>query len=216
MKSVSSSKVSDKIANVVLHSLAFEPENTSAYVSIRQHTSACTVLRVNLRSLSHSCFRSGVFVCVCSKRYYLSSKLGTAAGSLAFEPEKPFRRAACVQHASAYVSIRQHASACVTAYVSVRQRTSAYVSIRHLNLRSFFLHSAIRQHTSAYVSICQRTFEPEKLFAELFAFSNTSAYVSIRQHMSAYVSIRLNLRSFSQSCLRSTPGSYIPIHLYTL
>jgi hypothetical protein len=42
-------------------------------------------------------------------------------------------------YTSAYVSIRQHASACVSMrqlYVSIRQHTSAYVSIR--------------QHTSAY------------------------------------------------------------------
>jgi hypothetical protein len=67
------------------------------------------------------------------------------------------------QHASAYVSIRQHTGRqgapvlnTTAAYVSIRQHTSAYFSIR--------------QHTLAYVSIRQ----------------HTSAYVSIRQHTSAY------------------------------
>jgi hypothetical protein len=47
----------------------------------------------------------------------------------------------------AYVSIRQHTSAYVTAYVSMREHPSAYVtayvSIRH----------SIRQHTSASMSM---------------------------------------------------------------
>jgi isocitrate/isopropylmalate dehydrogenase len=52
------------------------------------------------------------------------------------------------QHASAYVSIRQHTSAYVKAVedqkrdLQVRQHASAYVTIR--------------QHTSAYISIRQR------------------------------------------------------------
>jgi hypothetical protein len=79
-------------------------------------------------------------------------------------------------HTSAYVSIRQHASACVSirqhtsAYVSMRQHTSAYVSIRQHTSACV----SMRQHASAYVSIRQ----------------HTSACVSIRQHTSAYVSIR--------------------------
>jgi non-ribosomal peptide synthetase component E (peptide arylation enzyme) len=86
---------------------------------------------------------------------------------------------ACVQHTSAYVSIRQHASytACVN-YVTFKiQQTSACVRIRqHTPIPVFWLHAcvSIRQNMSACASIRQ----------------NASAYVSIRQHTSAYVSIR--------------------------
>jgi hypothetical protein len=87
-------------------------------------------------------------------------------------------------HTSAYVSIRR---SCETprlrapAYVSIRQHTSACVSIR--------------QYTPAYVSIRQHTWEvrgvspasaggevPKELIRQ-----HASAYVSIRQHTSAYV-----------------------------
>ena len=48
-----------------------------------------------------------------------------------------------------YVSIRQHASACV----SMRQHTSAYISMR----QHTSAYASIRQHTSAYVSIRPHT-----------------------------------------------------------
>jgi hypothetical protein len=109
------------------------------------------------------------------------------------------RRKQVRMHTSAYVSIRQHESACVSmrqatqhtsAYVSfcgsgggssasacARAGRCAYVSIAYVSIRwrvRIRLQS-IRQHTSAYVSIRQ----------------HTSAHVSTRQHTSAYASIRM-------------------------
>jgi hypothetical protein len=69
-------------------------------------------------------------------------------------PEHPTRTV------PAYVSIRQHTSACVSirqhtsAYVSIRQHTSAYVSMR----QHASAYVSIRQHTSAYVSIRARLY----------------------------------------------------------
>jgi hypothetical protein len=127
----------------------------SAYVSIRQHTSAHCLRRCCLRRCPSWLLSSAYF----SIRQHMA-----AYGSI--------RQLACSdvppgysrQHTSAYVSIRQLACGGVppgystdplravvarghgaelpafspSAYVSIRQHTSAYVSIR--------------QHTSAYVS----------------------------------------------------------------
>jgi hypothetical protein len=73
----------------------------------------------------------------------------------------------CLVCLPAYVSIRQHTSACV----SIRQHTAA--SLVCLPVTS----ACIRQHTSAYISIRRLAYH-ERL--------HTSAYVSIRQHTSAY------------------------------
>jgi hypothetical protein len=101
-------------------------------------------------------------------------------------------------------SIRQHTSAYVTAFVSIRQHTSAFdvsaafVRKQRLHLEAyglvltwFSLANAAPssgssgfwwcQHTSAYVSICQHT------SAYVSIHPHTSAYVSIRPHTSAYV-----------------------------
>ncbi len=77
------------------------------------------------------------------------------------------------QHTSAYVSIRQHTSACVCPHttasslpVSISQHTSAYVSIR--------------QHTSACV--CPHT-------------TASSLPVSIRQHVCVFILLRRRYRT---------------------
>ena len=83
---------------------------------------------------------------------------------------------------SAYVSIRQHTSACVSS-VSIRWHTSAYVSIR--------------QHTPAYLaSIWRSEMRGGRGIAgptprAACASWNTSAYVSIRQHTSAYAYVSI-------------------------
>jgi hypothetical protein len=115
-------------------------------------------------------------------------------------------------HASAYVSIRLHASAYAHQLPSGRRvltrhlHTSAYVSIRlHASVSCaptaerpprFDTSPAcvsIRQHTSACVSIRAPTAERPPRFdtspACVSIRQHTSAYVSIRQHTSAYASI---------------------------
>jgi hypothetical protein len=74
-----------------------------------------------------------------------------------------------------------------SAYVSIRQHASAYVSIhpRHLSIHPPHLH--MRLHQSAYVSICQHT------SAYVSIRQHTSEYVSIRQHTSAYVHLHMRL-----------------------
>jgi hypothetical protein len=83
--------------------------STSAYVIIRQHTSASmrprTSAYVSIRSQHTSAYAA-----------YVS--WGGAGRGYGAAPRLP--------HASAYISIRQHGST----YVSIRQHTSAYVSIR--------------------------------------------------------------------------------------
>jgi hypothetical protein len=92
---------------------------------------------------------------------------------------------ACVsmrQHASACVSMRQHASACV----SIRQHTSAYVWTP-----DSLLYSSVSprpegvRHTSACVSIrCQHT-----LTAYVFTYVSMRQH-TLRQHTLTYVSMR--------------------------
>ncbi len=163
----------------------------SAYVSIRQHTSAYVSIR-HLRASAPTC----------SIRQHTSAYVSIRQHTSAY--------VTCVQvlQPSAYVSIRQHTSAYVTcvqvlqpsAYVSIRQHTSAYVSIR--------------QHTSAYVSIrhlrssapalslCSLPPSPAAVAAPVPRSLPAPAYVSIRQHTSAYVSIRQHT-SACCSCARS-------------
>jgi hypothetical protein len=106
-------------------------QHTSAYVSIRQHTS----------EYLRGCHRGAV-----GDQLLLAAPRSRCRALLAriwgYVPGCNSSRASHLrirQHTSAYISIRQHTSA----YVSIRQHTSAYVSTR--------------QHTSAYVSIRQHT-----------------------------------------------------------
>jgi hypothetical protein len=128
-----------------------------------------------------------ISVCFLRGRRALSGAVGIRASGTSQCPHTKVEHVHCMQlrkhahkclsqptlYTSAYVSMRQHASAgaCLSAYVSIRQHTSAYVSIR--------------QHTSAYVSIRQHT----SASAYVSIRDKTSAYVSIRQHMSAYVTL---------------------------
>jgi hypothetical protein len=117
-----------------LQGLACSDLHTSAYVSIRQHTSAWRQAH-------------------CS-----SPRLGTELQGLAYSDLHTSAYVSIRQHTSAYVSIRQHTSA----YVSIRQHTSAYVSLvkgalfvrdSERNHKVWHTLTCIRQHTSAYVSM---------------------------------------------------------------
>jgi hypothetical protein len=112
-------------------------EHTSAHVSIRQHTSAPRVLataqQVYVSIRQHT--SAHVSIRQHTSAYFMLQRVLPGRGM----EEDPRARASTHKTSClplpVYVSIRQHASACV----SIRQYTSAYVSIRH--------------HTSAYVSI---------------------------------------------------------------
>jgi hypothetical protein len=116
----------------------------AAYVSIRQHT-YCSIRQHTSAYVAHTCNRH------INDLHTASHTRPSTGFRLASKCPRIPPQAPCLQHTSAYVSIRQHASKCLrkppqapclqhtSAYVSMRQHTSAYVSIR--------------QHTSAYVSI---------------------------------------------------------------
>jgi hypothetical protein len=141
--------------------------HTSAYVSIRQHTSADTSPSVSMTRAGAKRERASFDTAEQLPRRTLCCVPGRDPAS-----SSEARRNTRGGPGGAYVSIRQHTSA----YVSIRQNTSAYVSIR--------------QHTSAYVSIRQHTSDTSDTSAYISIRHHTSAYVSIRQHTSAYVSIR--------------------------
>jgi hypothetical protein len=99
-------------------------EAAQACVSIRQHTSAYVTWNA-LRS------------CVGVRRLKCEWRRRRRA-EISFATSTAFKHAsAYVQHASAYVSMRQHTSA----YVSIRQHTSAYVR----RLRQFLYVCPLRQ-----------------------------------------------------------------------
>jgi hypothetical protein len=165
---------------------------SSAYVSIRQHTSHIPrglAGSEDFRGHIHHSRRSPRLICC------LSTSLACS-----FRPSRKRllvldRLSEVLHHVLALAGIRKvrHlAVALASAYVSIRQHTSAYVTytgrVRHLGL-------IIRQHTSAYVSI-RHIYSgspppwPEVASAYVSIRQHTSEYVSIRQHTSAYVSIR--------------------------
>jgi hypothetical protein len=124
-------------------------QHTSAYVSIRQHSVARHTPGAPGRGGGRCRIRRG------------SSRACVRAGvSYACTLHTPY--VSIRQHTSAYVSIRQHTSA----YVSIRQHTSAYVSIR--------------QHTSAYVSIHQLAFVQVHHMRAHLREQVATKYVSIR------------------------------------
>jgi hypothetical protein len=123
---------------------------SKAYVSIRQHTSACriccTVCQSTDLAFVHAmtCFSSVLHTqqCqnVCIFIYdiaHTQTNTRTHTHKYTYIPERKEEKEEVYehchhlkerirQHTSAYVSIRQHASACV----SIRQHTSACVSMR--------------------------------------------------------------------------------------
>jgi uncharacterized protein (UPF0216 family) len=178
-------------------------QHTSAYVSIRQHTSQTSPVRFSAKGSSNAKLR-----CLISIRQHTSAYVSICH---LYDSRPKGARTPSLDARSAYVSIRQQTSAYVTctilgqrelerqaymldrcgsrapalrlpliihlntsACVSMRQRTSAFVSIRCSRAPALRLPLIIHLNTSAYVRMRQ----------------HTSAYVSIRQHTSAYVSIR--------------------------
>jgi hypothetical protein len=185
-----------------LRCAASHTEHTSAYVSIRQHTSAYgPAVRVLRCAASHTEHTSA----------YVSIRQHTdlQCGCCAALPRAQQAGSPAPVHTPAYVSIRPSAYAPrrarntrpLTSYVSIRQHTSVYVSIRQQYppadasncLRNDFSFSSytcsIRQHTSAYAPPRARHTRPR------ISSQHTSAYVSIHQHTSAYVSIRTAARA---------------------
>jgi hypothetical protein len=135
---------------------------TSAYVSIRLHTSAYVT----------DCL-------FCSlRRFSLIAATCTGASATGCPVSIARRRSCSNLHTSAYVSIRQHTSAYVSIRQNTRPHTSAYVSTtclaRHRPTDSMapailcgmhstapptaFVYVCIRQHTFAYVCIRKQSF----------------------------------------------------------
>jgi hypothetical protein len=151
-------------------------QHTSAYVSIRQHTSAY----------------GPVFVALA---------LTTDIVHIAERSEKPAERVVvltCIHHhTSGYVRIRQDTSGYVRMR-SIRQQTSAYVRIRQHSTRYGYgtntlriltlIHSTARAHD--VTNACENAPAHVHVPAYVSIRQHSSTYVSIRQHTSAYVSIR--------------------------
>jgi hypothetical protein len=92
----------------------------------------------------------------------------------------------------AYVSIRQHASACW----SVRQRLSAYVSIRQHTSDGELVRTTAPECTAmpAYASIRQH-------MQYIASHTTVSLFTCIREHTSAYVSIRQHMQYIASHIL---------------
>ena len=114
---------------------------TPAYVSIRQHTSACVMPRTSYCMYTTACTPAYASI----RQHTPAYVTVVACGSV--------RAATCVHHLVHIIDPQhQHTSAYVTAHLSIRQHTSpgsyhrpavsAYLSIRQ--------HTS--QHTSAYVT----------------------------------------------------------------
>jgi hypothetical protein len=94
---------------------AGETQHTSAYVSIRQHTSEPQHTSAYVSSLS---IRQHTSAYVSMRQSLSIRQLTSAASAYVSIRQQP-------QHISAYVSIRQHTSA----YVSIRRHTSADLDV---------------------------------------------------------------------------------------
>jgi hypothetical protein len=151
--------------------------NTSVYVSIRQHTSACVRIRQHTR-LSRLRRDLCLFRCRQHTSAYASIRQHSILPAYSASRRDSFSSSTCIrQHTSAYASIRQH--------------TSAYVSIRQ--------HS-IRQHTRRSIAYVSRPLSESCSIA----YAAYSAYVSIRgvqrsRRTIAYVNENIRERSVHKS-----------------
>jgi hypothetical protein len=122
--------------------------SSSAYASIRQHTSAYVSIRCERR-----CMR--VIVHPASPRQHTSAYVSIRQHTSAYVASA----VVCVSLSILHLLRCQYLYSCASkASVSIRQHTSAYVSIRQMHCRCQYLYScaskasvSIRQHTSAYV-----------------------------------------------------------------
>jgi hypothetical protein len=135
----------------------------SAYVSIRQHTSAYGNFPPPFPESASRRQHTSAYVSI--RQAYVSIRQHTSA------------YVSIRQHTSAYVSIRQHTSACVGGRLCFRQvRTrAAMLPFAHTRppLRACCTYVSIRQHTLAYVSIRQHT-------SAYVSLSRTPTSVSLR------------------------------------
>jgi hypothetical protein len=119
------------------------------------------------------------------------------------------------QHTSAYVSIRQQASACD--HTSDCDFWAVALTLLHLSIISplslSLKEATLRQHTSAYVSIRQNKSAYVSIRLALYAISggcrNSPAYISIRQHTSAYVSLRQHTPAYAS--IRQHASAYTSV-----
>jgi hypothetical protein len=153
-------------------------DTTSAYVSIRQHTSAYVSVQLTAGFRNPKCptheppppapFPPPHSPCATPPTHSPTRQFTSVAADCSHHSSRLPASKACQQLVKLSEACQQQVKLlapllALACWEGVRQHTSAYVSIR--------------QHTSAYVSIRQ----------------HTSAYVSIRQQISAYVSIRERL-----------------------
>jgi hypothetical protein len=161
-------------------------QHTSAYVSIRQHTSACgSALRLACHPQHTSAYvgtrqHPSAYVGIREHPSYLPraarkylSPAEPAAPHLHTPPAPPGTRLLRCQ----YVYFSTSKASKLSTWQSARAKRCCAIS---------GCAACIRQHTSAYVSIRQHT--SAVLRDKRMRCLHTSAYVSIRQHTSAYVS----------------------------
>ncbi len=185
--------------------------HTSAYVSIRQHTSAsrartCCVspyppapsppaaapaarAAPRPRAPPAHLLRQILYFCTSN-----ASKLSTSdpASASSMETEGASRASISLTTccSAATPPAAPLTSRCLTSGPSVACQSVAYVSIR----QRASAYVSMRQRTAAYGSVHQRTAVYVSIRQHTSAYvsirQHTSAYVNIRQHTSAYVSIR--------------------------
>jgi hypothetical protein len=169
---------------------ACSARGSSAYVRIRQHTSAYVSIIPESRSRPEAARPSRLehASLVQRSRQQRIRRRSQRASWLSL------RRWRVRQHADAYVSIRQHTSA----YVSIRQRMRPHADVPAA-VAGTSACGRIRQHTSAY-AYDGGVREPAGCLCGGGGYvsmrTHTSAYVSIRQHTSAYVSVCVRMLTY--------------------
>jgi hypothetical protein len=171
----------------------------TAYVSIRQHTSAYVSIRQAVSS--DTCIRRHTSAYGIRKYTSAYVSMRQAVGATPLPSISMEQRALYIRPTSAYVRIRPHTSAYVAvesrdtsalAYVSIRQQTSAYVSKGTSALdehggegysRRLMVCDDGTPHVFGCCCLILRDAAP-------VLRQHPSAYISIRQHTSAYVCIR--------------------------
>jgi hypothetical protein len=212
-------------------------QHTSAYVSIRQHASAyvsmhlpaqmamvqtppsCPVSTFLHTSVSRSTPPPSTTIILCHTRMLASN-----------EPEKTRIR----QHTSAYVSMRQHASAylCHTRMVASNEPEKTYSPAASSAHTALLCSVSVRIASTSLSAVSRPPPSPPPASswnsltcgrrpttdvappipppAYVSIRQHTSAYVSIRQHTSAYVSIRQHTPYSSQTRFCVTPPTPPP------
>jgi hypothetical protein len=171
-----------------------------------------------LREMRVVCFTTALLLLYYRYVYWRVAGVARDAGR-SCAPPRARRRCDCAGRdregagVSHFWYIRQHTSAYVSAYLSIRQIGKEHESLISGTEFTCFTSRkvpmftsdeasdeatsspcvSIRQHTPAYVSIRQHT------LAYASIRQHTSAYVSIRQHTSALVSIRQHTSAYVSS-----------------